>query len=47
MPRYDPGGLDDDSYRNVTVFLLALRGDLAADSVLTPEDLAAVELQGR
>lgn len=45
MPRYDPGGLDDEIYLDLTVFLLALRGQIAADVALTPEELATIELR--
>ncbi len=44
MPRHAPGSLEAEIYLDLTVFLLAARGEIPASATLAPEELAAVEL---
>lgn len=44
MPRHAPGSLDDDVYLDLTVMLLALRGEIPAGASLSADELAEIEL---
>ena len=45
MPRYDPGSLDDETYLDLTAFLLELNGHLPKNAHVTKANAASLKLR--